>query len=310
MKLGIVGAGMVGSSAAFALCLRGTVREVVLVDQNFALAAAQAEDISHAIPFASTSVIRAGDYADLSDADVVIIAAGVSQRPGESRLELLGRNTEVFKQVIAQILNATPNPILLIASNPVDIMTDVATWLSGLPPERVIGSGTMLDTARFRVLLGDHLGVAPRSIHAYVMGEHGDSEVLGWAYARVGALPLPDFAANVSAAITQAIRDEIDVAVRRAAYRIINGKGSTYYGIGAGLARLVSVIRQDERAIFTTSTVTPDVGGVGPVALSVPRVIGSAGVVATLMPEMSEDEWMALKASATLLKETADALER
>jgi L-lactate dehydrogenase len=308
MKLGIVGAGMVGSSAAFAAGLRGIARDIVLVDRNAALAVAQAEDISHAMPFASPTVVRAGDYAALEGCGVVIIAAGVGQKPGESRLELLGRNAEVFRLVIGEVLAVAPGTILLIASNPVDIMTDVATRLSGLPPSRVIGSGTILDSARFRSLLGQHLGVSARSVHAYVLGEHGDSEVLGWSGARVSALPLGEFAANVSAPITQSVREAIDAGVRRAAYRIIEGKGSTYYGIGAGLARIVAAIRQDERAVLSLSIVTPDIAGIGPVAASVPRVLGAEGVMKTLSPEMNDEERAALRASVEMLKTTADAL--
>lgn len=309
MKLGVVGAGMVGGSAAFAAGLRGIAREIVLVDRNAALAVAQAEDISHAMPFTSPSVVRAGGYADLAGAGVVIIAAGVGQKPGESRLELLGRNAEVFRQVIGEILAIEPDPILLIATNPVDIMTDVAARLSGLPAARVIGSGTILDSARFRTLLGQHLGVSARSVHAYVLGEHGDSEVLGWSGARVSALTLAEFAAHVSAPITAAVRAEIDAGVRRAAYRIIDGKGATYFGIGAGLARIVSAIRQDERAVLSLSIVTPDIVGVGPVAASVPRVLGAEGIVQTLHPEMNAEEREALRTSVEMLKSTADALE-
>ncbi|WP_424932538.1 L-lactate dehydrogenase [Amaricoccus macauensis] len=309
MKLGIVGAGMVGSSAAFASVMRGVAREVVLVDLARSLAVAQAEDIAHAIPFATASSVQAGDYADLAGASVVIIAAGVGQKPGESRLQLLSRNAEVFRVVIGEVLAAAPDAILLIASNPVDIMTHVATQLSGLPPERVIGSGTILDSARFRSLLGRHLSIAPQSIHAYVLGEHGDSEVLCWSGARVGALPLADFAAHVSAPITQSVREEIDAGVRRAAYRIIEGKGATYFGIGAGLARIVAAIRQNERAVFSLSMLAEDVEGLGPVAISVPRILGAKGIEGNLMPHMNDEEASALRASAEMLKATADALE-
>jgi L-lactate dehydrogenase len=176
MKVGVVGAGMVGSAAANALVLRGAASEVVLIDQNQKRAIAEAEDILHATPFAHITRVRAGDHTDLAGAGAVIIAAGVSQRPGETRLELLDRNAAVFQAVIPQIIAAAPDAILVIATNPVDVMTQVATRISGLPPERVIGSGTILDTARFRALLGAHLEVSPKSVHAYVLGEHGDSE--------------------------------------------------------------------------------------------------------------------------------------
>lgn len=308
MKVGIVGAGMVGSAAGYALALRGGASEVVLVDRNLALATAQAEDIAHAVPFAHPCRIAAGDYDALEGADLVILAAGVAQKPGEDRLSLLSRNAEVFAQVIGGIQRTAPEAMLLVASNPVDVMTDVALRASALPPERVIGSGTILDTARFRSLLGGHLGVAPQSVHAYVLGEHGDSEVLAWASARAGSEPVARVAAQVGAAITGEVRARIDAGVRRAAYRIIEGKGATWYGIGAGLARIVQAVRDDQRAVLSVSMATPEIEGVRDVALSLPRVVGRAGVLATLMPELAADEASSLRASAEMLKHTADKL--
>jgi L-lactate dehydrogenase len=306
MKVGIVGAGMVGSAAAYAIGLRGLAREIVLVDLHTARARAEAEDISHAMPFSSSTEIAHGDYAALDGAGVTIIAAGVSQKPGESRLDLLARNAEVFRSVIGQVLAAAPDTILLIATNPVDIMTGIATRLSGLPPGRVIGSGTILDTARFRTLLGTHLDLAPRSIHAYVLGEHGDSEVLIWSSARIGAVPLEAAAQTVGRPLSDADRARIDVGVRRAAYTIIDGKGATWYGIGAGLASLVGAIGQDESSVHSVSILTPEVCGVTDVPLSLPRVLGAAGVTADLVPDMEPSETEALRRSASLLKQTLD----
>jgi len=308
MKVGIVGAGMVGSAAGYALALRGTASRVVLVDMNRDLARAQAEDIAHAVPFASSTIVTSGDYDELKGAGVVILAAGVSQKPGETRLELLSRNAEVFRTVVANVLAAAPDAILLVATNPVDIMTDIATRLSGLDPARVIGSGTILDTARFRSLLGTHLGIAPQSVHAYVLGEHGDSEVLSWSAARAGSVPLRSFAAQVGAPLTDAVMASIDDRVRNAAYTIIAGKGATWYGIGAGLARIVRAIRSDEQAVLSVSILTDEVEGVRDVALSVPRVVGAQGVTAQLFPEMNETEHAALERSARLLKDTSSAL--
>jgi L-lactate dehydrogenase len=308
MKVGIVGAGMVGSAAGYALALRGAASRIVFVDMNADLARAQAEDIAHAVPFASATVVTAGDYGDLAGAGVVILAAGVSQKPGETRLELLSRNAEVFRAVIGHVRAAAPDAILLVATNPVDIMTDIATRLSGLPPSRVIGSGTILDTARFRSLLGHHLGVAPQSIHAYVLGEHGDSEVLGWSAARAGAVPIRSFAAQVGAPLTDEVIARIDDRVRNAAYTIIAGKGATWFGIGAGLARIVRAIAADEQAVFSVSVVTSEVEGIRDVALSVPRVVGAQGVTAQLFPELDAAEHSALERSARLLKDTASAL--
>jgi len=231
----------------------------------------------------------------------VILACGVGQKPGETRLQLLGRNARVFEAVVAEVMRVAPGAILLVASNPVDIMGQITQAISGLPPGRVIGSGTVLDTARFRWLLGRHLGIAPGSVHAYVLGEHGDSEVLAWSSARAGATDLASFAAQVGAAITDDVRARIDTGVRRAAYTIIEGKGATWYGIGAGLARIVAAIRSDEQAVLTVSSVS-DVLGVRGVACSLPRVVGAEGVTAELMPELSGGEAEALRASAEMLK--------
>lgn len=308
MKIGIVGTGQVGSAAAYAMALLGTATEVVLVDMDPALARAQAEDIAHAVPFASATRVGSGGYRDLAGAGIVIVAAGVAQRPGETRLALLGRNAEVFRDVTARVLDAAPDAILLIASNPVDVMTQVATRLSGLPAARVIGSGTILDTARFRWLVGQHLGIAPQSVHAYVLGEHGDSEVLAWSSARAGGVNLLSFAEQVGAPATPEVRARIDEGVRRAAYTIIEGKGATWYGIGAGLARVAAAIARDEGAVFSVSIATPEVEGVTDVALSIPRVLGRTGVVADLFLDLAPDEHEALRASATLLQELADAV--
>ena len=302
MKVGIVGTGMVGSAAAYALGLRGVASEVVLVDLATALAEAHELDIAHAMPYASGPSISHGDYDRLRDAVVVIIAAGVAQRPGETRTDLLGRNAAVFRTVVGEIIRVCPDAILLVASNPVDIMTQVARVYSGLPAQRVIGSGTILDTARFRSLLGAHLRVSPRSVHAYVLGEHGDSQVLAWSGARAGTVPIALFGAQIGAPITEAVRTEIDDKTRNAAYAIIKGKGSTYYGIGAGLARIVGAIRQDEQAVLSVSSVTPLVEGVQDVALSIPRVIGRNGIATELLPDLDAQERAALQRSASLLR--------
>ncbi len=272
------------------------------------LARAQAEDIAHAVPFASATLVDAGDWDDLAGSGVVVIAAGVSQQPGETRLALLSRNAAVFRDVIAHVRAAAPDAILLIASNPVDVMTQITARLSGLPAQRVIGSGTILDTARFRSLVGRHLGISPGSVDAYVLGEHGDSEVLAWSAARAGAVPLASFAAQVGAPLNEAARVRIDDAVRHAAYTIIEGKGATWYGIGAGLARVIAAIASDERAVFSVSIVTPEVERVRDVALSIPRIVGAAGVLADLMPELDPTEHAALRASAEMLKETVEAV--
>ena len=309
MKIGIVGTGMVGSAAGYAMALMGVGTQIVLVDANPALARAQAQDIAHAVPFATTVSIHAGDYADLEGAAVVIIAAGVSQKPGESRLALLERNADVFRTVIGGIMKAAPGAILLIATNPVDVMTLVAQRISGLPPERVIGSGTILDTARMRSLLGDHLGIAPNSVHAYVLGEHGDSEVAVWSSAMAGSVPIVSFAEQIGRPLDAATRSRIADAVRGAAYTIIEGKGATWYGIGAGLARIVQSITDDERTVLSVSQVNEEIEGVKDVPLSLPRIVGREGIVATLMPELDETERAALKRSAEVISDYTAKLE-
>jgi L-lactate dehydrogenase len=302
MKIGIVGCGFVGSSAAFAIVLGGVAPELVLVDINQKLALAHAEDILHATPFGSPTVITAGEYAELEGADLVILACGVGQKPGETRLQLLERNAKVFESVTSQAMRHAPNAILLVASNPVDVMTQAVGKFSGLPPGRVIGSGTILDTARFRALLGEHLDISPQSVHAYVVGEHGDSEVLVWSNAKVGGMPLSDFP---SGHLTDEARMRIDEGVRKAAYRIIDGKGATYYGIGAGLARIARAIRDNERTVLTLSTTLAGIDGFEGVSLSLPRVVGSEGIVSTLQPSLSDKERTELGRSAAILQKAA-----
>jgi L-lactate dehydrogenase len=309
MKVGVIGCGFVGSSAAYAMTLQGGASEIVLLDLNPKLAQAQAEDILHATPFSNPVRIMAGDYAALQGAKVVVLACGVGQRPGESRLELLGRNVTVFQAVTPKVLEYAPEALLLVASNPVDVITEIVTKLSGLPSSRIIGSGTILDTARFRALLGEYLGVASQSVHAYVLGEHGDSEVLVWSSAKVGGVPLLDFAEQIGKPVTPEVRSRIDEGVRRAAYRIIAGKGATYYGIGAGLARIVSAIRDDERTVLTVSMRTTEVKGCEGVSLSLPRVLGTAGAVMTLRPALAGDEMEAIQKSAGILRDILGELK-
>jgi len=312
MKIGIVGCGMVGSASAFALVMSGVGREIVLVDVNKARAAAEADDIFHAVPFAHPLTIRDGDYADLAGCAVVVIAAGVAQKPGETRLQLLQRNATVFGQVIPSILAQAPQAVLVVVSNPVDILTQLAAHFAekhGLPPGRVLGTGTMLDTARFRALLGRRFGVDPQHVHGYVLGEHGDSEVLTWSRAAIAGMKLDEFCrVRGLPPLTQAERLEIDTGVRRAAYHIIAGKGATYYGIGSAVARLVDVLLHDQRAILTVCYRAAEVSGVPGVTLSLPRLVGGTGVLETLPVTLDENEQVALQRSAVTLAEATASI--
>jgi len=305
MKVGIVGCGFVGSSAAYAITLGGVANETVLIDLNAKLAQAQAEDILHATSFVAPSRVIAGDYGDLEGSEIVILACGVAQLPGETRIHLLQRNAAVFEAVIPQVVRYAPEAVLLIASNPVDVITQVTSQIAGVSPQRVIGSGTILDTARFQTLLAESLSVSPESVHAYVLGEHGDSQVLLWSDAKVGLLSLADFMRQVGCQVSAETRRRIDDGVRRAAYRIIEGKGATYYGIGAGLARIVRAIRSDERVMLTVSNRTVGIADFPEVCFSLPRIIGSAGVLATLLPELSEEDHRALMASVEVIRDAA-----
>ena len=313
MKVGVVGAGFVGSTSAYALVMRGVGSEIVLVDKNRSRAEAEADDIFHAVPFAHRVRVTAGDYSDLTGSRVVIIGAGVNQRVGETRIELLTRNAVVFEEVIARVLENVPNALLLIVTNPVDIMTHLATRIAAefeVPSSKVIGSGTTLDTARFRVLLGQRFGVDPQHVHAYVVGEHGDSEVLTWSLVSVGGIPLREFCKFPGCQLDEDVRQEIDQNVRKAAYRIIAGKGSTYYGIGSAVAHIVDAILHDHRAILTVSAWTPEVEGVRDVTISLPRLVGGEGIIATFPLPLNEKESIALRESVQVVKAATENLER
>lgn len=313
MKVGIIGAGQVGATTAYALVMRGIGRRVVLVDRNKARAQAEADDILHAVPFAHPLQVTAGDYQELKGSRVVIVTAGVAQKSGETRTQLLERNADIFRQIVPRVIENAPDAILLVATNPVDVLTHMAADLAaqfGMPNSHVIGSGTTLDTARFRTLLGQHLGVDPQHVHAYVLGEHGDSEVLTWSLVSVGGAPLEEFCRQWDICMDVEVRADIEQGVKLAAYSIIEGKGSTNFGIGSALARIVEVVLQDQRSLLTVCTPVPEVAGVKNVTVSLPHLVGGEGILDTIMLPLalSKEEESALRASAIIVKQSIESI--
>jgi len=313
MKVGIVGAGQVGTTTAYALVMRGIGRRVVLVDRNNARAQAEAHDILHAVPFAHPLQVTAGGYDDLSDSTVVILTAGVAQKSGETRMQLLERNEDIFRQIVPEVLENAPDAILLVATNPVDVLTHMTADIAakfGVPNSHVIGSGTTLDTARFRTLLGQHLGVDPQHVHGYVLGEHGDSEVLTWSLVTVGGAPLEEFCRQWDICMDVEVRAGIEQGVIMAAYSIIKGKGSTNFGIGSALARIVEVVLQDQRSLLTVCTPVPEVAGVKNVTVSLPHLVGGEGILNTIMLPLalSKEEESALRESVIIVKQSIESI--
>ena len=312
MKVGIIGSGMVGATSAYAIMMRKAASDIVLIDINEKRAIAEAQDIMHAVPFASATDIYAGNYNDLKDAKIVVIAAGANQKPGESRLMLMERNASIMKDIISNIAQVNPNVIFLIATNPVDIITHICIQIAkefGIPSHKIIGSGTTLDTARFRSLLGSYIGVDPQHVHGYVIGEHGDSEVICWSNVDIGGVPLEDFIAHRGIEFNEDIKKKIDDGVRNAAYKIIEGKGSTYYGVAAAIAKLVDVINRDNRAVLTVSTLNEDVEGIKNVTLSLPHLIGGEGDLGVLPIKLNVKEKILLKKSAEIIRTKIDEYE-
>lgn len=306
MKIGIIGTGGVGATTAFALMIRGIARELVLIDNNKAKAKAEAEDIFHATTFSSTSKIIAGDYKDLKNADIVIITAGANQKPGQTRTDLLDANVKIFSDIVPQIAKHAPNCIIIVTSNPVDVMTHITLKLSGFPSHRVFGTGTVLDTSRFRAILGDHLNVSPQSIHASVLGEHGDSEVVIWSNADIANESISHFAKNIKKPINQQTMDKISYNVINAAYEIIKGKGSTFYGIAGCIARLCRAISSDEHSVFTVSTLHKEAEGTKNVCVSYPTILCRKGVCNVVHPEINSKERKLLKKSIETVKHNSD----
>jgi L-lactate dehydrogenase len=302
-KIAIVGCGFVGSSSAFAIMESGLFSEMVLIDLDKARAEGEALDIAHGLPFARPMKIYAGDYKDLADAYLIVVTAGAAQKPGETRLDLVNKNVSIFKSIIPEIAKYNKDAIMLIVSNPVDILTYAAVKLSGYPESRVFGSGTVLDSARFRYLLGEHLHVDPRSVHAYIVGEHGDSEIAAWSSASIAGMPIHKFCELRGFFDHRTISARIADNVRNSAYEIIEKKHATYYGIAMSVRRICEAIVRDEKSVLPISSVQHGANDIYDVALSMPAIIGANGVETKVPLNLDDEEKENLIASANGLKD-------
>lgn len=301
-KISIIGAGFVGSTTAFALMNDDIASEIVIVDINKEKAEGEAMDLYQGNVFVSPVNIIAGDYPDTKDSDIVIITAGLAQKPGETRLDLVNRNIDIYKQLIPSIVEYNPDAILLVVSNPVDILTQVTYELSGFPANRVIGSGTVLDTARFQSALSKKFGVDARNIHANIIGEHGDSEIATWSLTTIAGLTIEQYCENMGIEFDKAMADEITHGVKTAAYEIINRKGYTNYAVALAITRIVKAILRNENSILTVSSLLDGAYGIEGVYTSVPTVVGRSGTKNNIEVPYSSNEVEALRESAELLR--------
>ncbi|MCD6237914.1 MAG: L-lactate dehydrogenase [Thermotogae bacterium] len=307
-KIVVIGVGAVGSTFAYTAQMAGIAEEIVLIDINNAKAEAEASDMSHAGSFLKPVDVHAGTYADCKDADIIVLTAGIAQSPGESRLALVERNAKICESIVDQIKKYGKDALILVVTNPVDVMTRIVLERSGFPPNHVLGSGTVLDSARFRQILSRYCKVDPRNVHAYVLGEHGDSEVPIWNHVRVAGIPLSDFLSGCDKEWDENDREKITQTVRNSAYHIIESKGATSYGVSQALLRIVEAYLRDEDAILTVSTMIQGQYGIEDVCLSVPCVINRTGIsrIVEMPLEFSEKEQ--LLRSAEIIRETAKSV--
>lgn len=304
----IIGAGQVGIACAYSMLIQNTLDEMVLIDIDRRKLEGEVMDLMHGLPFVEPTLIRSGslDDGDADGANLVIVTAGAKQKPGETRLDLVHRNVEIFKGLIPEVARRCPDAILLIVSNPVDVMSYVSWQLSGFPPSRVIGSGTLLDTARFRSLLAQKLHLDPRSLHAYIIGEHGDSEVPVWSKVNISGVNLRD--GCVDEGSEGVVLDQVFDQVKNAAYEIIERKGATSYAIGLGVTQMAQAILRDQNRVLTVSTFLSHTHGLDDVYLSLPAVVGGQGVVRVLNLMLSSDEEQQLQKSGQILRQTIEKL--
>ncbi|MBA2132503.1 L-lactate dehydrogenase [Capillibacterium thermochitinicola] len=298
----IIGAGMVGSTYAYALLISGLVSEIIVIDLNEERLMGEVMDLNHGVPFVRPVIVRAGDYGDCRDADLVVITAGAAQKVGETRLDLVHRNVLIFQDIVPKVVASGTHAPILVATNPVDVMTYVTLKLSGLPKDKVIGSGTVLDTARFRYLLSEHCQISPVNVHAYILGEHGDSEVPIWSLANIAGLRFTEYCPVCGKNCGPLAKEEIFEEVKNAAYKIIKGKGATYYAIGLGLVRITESILRNEYSVLTVSSLLEGEHGIYDVCLSIPTVVARDGIKKRIMLNLSPEEERKLKNSADVIK--------
>jgi L-lactate dehydrogenase len=308
-KVVIVGAGAVGSTFAYALAQQGLADEISLIDMNPGLAAGQVLDLAHGLPYYPPIQINIGNKKDYADASVIVITAGAKQNPGETRLDLLQKNASMTHAIVDDIVSENSQAILVIATNPVDVITYVALQRSGWPKGRVIGSGTVLDSARFRYLISQYCNVDVGNVHAYILGEHGDSEFAAWSMTHVAGIPIEEYAPKYGSGDWSAERERIAREVKESAYHIINYKGATYYAIGMALVRIVGAILQDQDSVLTVSTLLDGEYGIRDVCLGIPCVVGQAGVLRVVETALSKEEENALERSAATLREALKNLQ-
>lgn len=307
-KVAVVGCGFVGSASAFALMQSGLFSEMVLIDVNRERAEGEALDIGHGMPLAKPMKIYAGDYDNLSDAAIIVVTAGANQKPGETRLDLVKKNAAIFKSIMPEISKRNCSGVMLVVANPVDILTYVAIKYSCIPPEKIIGSGTVLDTARLKYLLGEHLKVDSRSITTFIIGEHGDSEFASWSTTNVSGVPLHDFCEMRGHHNHEEAMKEIEAGVRNSAYEIIKRKQATYYGIAMTVKTICEAIIRDEKSVLPVSSLMKSVYGIENVVLSMPAIIGKDGVEDLIPLRLNAEEQRKLRESAEVLKNVIDSV--
>ncbi len=309
VRVAVVGTGSVGATFAYALLFSGLAAEIVLINRDRDKAEGEAMDLLHAVPFTHPTRVWAGDYPDCAGAAVTVLTAGAAQGDNDSRLDLVEKNGAIFREIVPEVARHNPDGILLVATNPVDALAYAAWRLSGLPPERVIGSGTILDTARFRALLGEHFRVDPNSVHADIIGEHGDSEVPVWSHAGIAGMSLSAYCAAHGMPHDEAALAEIFHHTRDAAKEVVERKGATYYAVAAGMMRIVEAILRDQRTVLPVSSLVQNYHGIDDIYLSLPCVVGREGIEQVIRLDLSDEELEGLRRSAAILREATAKLD-